>query len=143
MKKTVILVSVILCLFCMISCSTEIWTSVEIAGYGSIKIPQDWTYELVDDFMYFSSEENGCSKNVLSQYRDDISINEHFSEIKDLVWLEDENFSNSASITKYQVYYMDGVSEEIFALCFTGSSDYKSTEFFCLDNSVSESLLKK
>ena len=128
----------------LISCnSTEGWKTIKIENYGSIKVPENWEFSVVDGYMYISSNESGESKNVLVQFRDDVNNNKEFDDIEDFEWIVDENFSNSTGITKYKVLYKDGSSAEKFALYFTSSDDYKSTEFICLDDSVSEDILKK
>lgn len=135
---------IVLLLLFLNSCGqTGNWKMIEIEGYGSIKVPESWKISIVDEFIYFSTEENGDSKNILVQYRSDKNINKHFAEIEELMWLEDENFSNCTSVTKSEVHYRDGSSAEMFSLCFTGPNNYESTEFFCLDNSISEDILKK
>lgn len=119
------------------------WKTAQIGKYGSIQVPESWKISTADEFIYFSLEENGGSKDVLVQFRSDENINEYFAEIEELVWLRDENFSNSAGIMKQKAYYQDGSSAEIFALHFTGPNAYESTEFLCVDGSVSEDTLKK
>ncbi|MBQ9957583.1 MAG: hypothetical protein IJO89_00890 [Clostridia bacterium] len=143
MKK---LVSVILisCLLLLCSCnSTEGWKTIKIENYGSIKVPENWEFSVVDCYMYISSNESGESKNVLVQFRDDVNNNKEFDDIEDFQDIVGEFFSNSTGITKYKVLYKDGSSAEKFVLYFTSSDDYKSTEFICLDDSVSEDVLKK
>ncbi|MBQ9847361.1 MAG: hypothetical protein IJO58_06095 [Clostridia bacterium] len=143
MKK---LVSVILisCLLLLCSCnSTEGWKTIKIENYGSIKVPENWEFSVVDGYMYISSNESGESKNVLVQFRDDVNNNKEFDDIEDFQDIVGEFFSNSTGITKYKVLYKDGSSAEKFVLYFTSSDDYKSTEFICLDDSVSEDVLKK
>ena len=134
---------VFLILFLNACGSTDDWKMVEIEGYGSIKVPKEWTASVKDGYMYLSVGDEGNSKNVLVQYRSDINTNEHFDDVEDFVWLQDENFSNSAGITKNQVHYADGTTAELFVLYFTGPNDYKSTEFICVDKSVSEKTLRK
>ena len=124
---------VVLFLLILSSCgSIDNCKTIEIDGYGIIKVPEKWEYSMVDGFIYLSFEENGLSKHVLVQYRSDKNINDQFSDIEEFVMLKDENFSNSTGITKNEVHYLDGSSLEMFSLSFTGSDDYKSTEFLCL-----------
>ena len=119
------------------------WKNVEIGGYGSFKVPESWDVSIADEFIYISSEKNGESKNILVQYRDNGKINPAFVQIEELIWMWDENFSNSTGITKYQVRYKDGSSTEMLALYFTGPDISGSTVFLCLDDSISESTLKR
>lgn len=145
-KKNICMISIFIVLLLLFSNScgpTDNWKMIEIEGYGSIKVPEIWKFSIVDEFIYLSSEESGDSKDVLVQYRSDKNINKHFAEIEELVWLQDENFSNGTCITKSEVHYQDGASVEMFTLYFTGPNVYESTEFFCLDNSISEDTLKK
>lgn len=119
------------------------WQNIEIEKYGSFKVPGSWEVSIIGGYMYISSEENGESKNILVQYRDNGNINPDFAQIEELIWMWDENFSNSTGITKYQVRYKDGSSAEMLTLYFTESDVSGSTEFLCLDDSISESTLKK
>ena len=146
MKKGMCFVSIIaiVLLFSLNACGQmNSWKSAEIEGYGKIDVPEGWSVSVVDGFVYFSTEKNKNVVNTLVQYRSDEKTNAYFSDIENLKWLQDENFSNSACITKYKLEYQDGTSVEMFALCFTAASNYKSTEFLCLDASVSEEALRE
>ena len=146
MKKTIYFISMIMVaslLFLNACGQSDNWDYVDIEGYGSIKVPASWTACAINEYIYFSSEESGASSNILVQYRSDESINEYFADIENMTWLQDENLSNGACITKYNINHQDGSSEELFALYFTGPDDYKSTEFLCLDDSLSEETLRK
>ena len=140
-KKILICTLVMLFFFCMVSCGTDTWISARIPGYGSVKVPQNWKTTIVDGFMYFYIEENGERQNVLVQYNNDKDDNEYFSDIKGFTWLVDEHYSNSAGITKYQVSYSDGSTDELFALDF-GGDEFLDTRFLCLDNTIPETTLK-
>lgn len=143
-KKHAYLIAIFIVLLCLNACgSTGNGKMIEIEGYGRLEVPESWNYSSVDGFIYLSSEESGDRKNVLVQYRSDEDINEYFSEIEELVWLQDENFSNGACVTKIEIHYRDGSTAETFSLCFTGPNNYESTEFLCLDNTVSEDTLKR
>lgn len=124
--------------------SNDSWKLVEIEGYGSIKVPKEWIVSVSDGHMYFSMENSGNNKNILVQYRSsDKNENEYFSDVKEIVSLQGEVFSNSAGITQEKIYYQDGTSAELFVLWFTGPYDYESTEFICVDSTVSEKTLRK
>ena len=130
-------------LFLLILCScnqTENWESVTLQGHGSIKVPEDWEYSVIDGFLYFSSNSSGESKNTLVQYSTGLCVNEYFCNIEDREWVIDENYSNGASVIKYKVFFEDDSSTEIYCLRFGAST---SLEFYCLDPSVSEDTLKK
>lgn len=143
-KKTIGLICIFIVLLFLNSCgSTDNWKMIEIEGYGSIKVPEVWEFSIVDEFIYLSTEESGGSKNILVQYRANHNTNKHLAEIEESIWLQDENFSNGACVTKSEVHYQDGSSAEMFILYFTGPNIDESTEFFCLDNSISEDTLKK
>lgn len=143
-KKTICLIGILIVLLFLNACgTTDNWKLIEIEKYGSIKVPKNWKFSIDDEFVYFSLEESGDSKNILVQYRSDKNINKYFAEVEELVWLQDENFSNGACITKNEVHYQDGSSVEMFSLYFTGPKINESMEFFCLDNSISEDTLRK
>ncbi len=145
-KKFICLISVfmVFVLLFLNSCSsTKNWKTVEIEGYGTLKVPENWKLSIVDDFIHFSSDESGESKDVLVQYSKPGSTNEQFDDIKDFVWLVDENYSNSAGIIKYEVLYQNGTSAEMFILYFTEINNLEFSEFICVDTSVSEDILKK
>ena len=115
-------------------------TSVDLEGYGSIKVPGDWTVSTVDGFTYFTAADGSYT---LVQYRSDEAVNVYFSDIENMIWLKDENFSNSTGIIKYKIEYQSGVSEELFAVYFFGPDNYESTEFLCLNNSLPEDTLRE
>ena len=144
MSKKYIYLFVVLVLLFLNACSaTDNGKTIEIKEYGSIKVPENWNFSIVDEFIYLSVDESGNSKNILVQYRTDENINNDFATIEELTWLQDENFSNGACITKNKVTYQDGTSAEMFVLCFTGPNNYASTEIICLDTSISEDVLRK
>ena len=118
------------------------WKTIDIEGYGEIKVPKQWEVSLDNGFIYIFSAEGGDSTNILAQYRTDKNINSQLDKGLERTWLQDENFSNGTCITKYKVYCQDGTVTEMFTLSFTSLNTSESTEFFCLDSSVSEDILK-
>lgn len=141
MKRGLCFVAVmVIALLLLAACGqTEKGKRVDIAEYGSIAIPDDWSSSNVDGFICFEDRD---SAKVLVQYRSGEEINGYFANIKTITLLQDENFSNSAGITKYKVEYQDGSSEELFAVCFSGDN-YKSTEFLCINTFVTEDILRE
>lgn len=143
MKKAVYSVSIIIiaCLVFLNACGqTGNVKSVDLEGYGSILVPENWTASTVDGFTYFKAADGSCT---LVQYRSGEAVNAYFSDIKNMIWLQDENFSNGACVTKYKVEYQNGNFVELFAICFSGSDNYESTEFLCLNTSLTEAALQE
>lgn len=134
---------VLLMLFLNACVSKNNWKTVEIEGYGNIKVPQEWNASVVDGYMYLSAENGNDRKSVLIQHYFDKDVNAYFSDVEEFIWLQDENFSNSAGIIKKQVHYTDGTTAELFTLYFTEPNDLDLTEFICVDKSVPEDTLRK
>ena len=149
MKKIYIfsLIMVIILLFTSSCGIPENWNTVEIDGYGTIKVPEDWKVSIIDDYMYFSTEVNGEEKYVLIQYdKSELEIsNKYFSEIKDMISVQGEVFSNSASIIKKKIVYNNGDNSINFLLDFPipNPYNYRYTTFICVDDSISEETLRK
>ena len=145
MKKVMYFIGVIVAslLFLNACGQTDNWRSVNIEGYGSIQAPEDWEVCTVDEFMYLYSKEDNDRANILVQYRSGEKVNEYFADIENMIWLQDENLSNGASVIKYHIDYQSGYSKEMFVLYFTGPDDYKSTEFLCMDDTISEDTLRE
>ena len=143
-KKTAfLLIFAMLALTFLSACSkTKNWSSVDIDGYGAIKVPEGWTTCVEDEYMYVFSEKDGERSNILVQYESAGDINRRLADIKNMTLLQSEFFSNSAFIEKYKIDYQDGRSEELFVLSFTGPNDYRSTDFLCVDTSVAEDTLR-
>lgn len=146
MKKRmfIIILASILCVLLLInSCAqNDDWKTIDIDEYGKVDIPKDWTYSIVDEFLVIYSDSN--QNNIaLVQYRSGETVNGDFDNVAELIFIQDENFSNSSAITKYEVHYKDGSVAERYMLYFTGPNNYQSTEFICLDDSISEDTLKK
>lgn len=153
MKKTMYLIGLLVTLMIVVGLVLLIldsyiipsdWKEIEIGGFGSVKVPESWEVSVVDGFIYISSDGSGESKNILVQSQSCGYVNKHFAEIEELLWVQDEWLSNGAGIIKYEVRYKDGSSAEIFALEFTRiDTYYESTVFLCLNDSITEGMLKK
>ena len=114
------------------------WQTVEIDDYGTIRLPKEWKISTVDGFMYITSDEREESGYILIQSYDNMEMNTYFAGIEDKEFMRDINFSNSAAVTKYKIYYKNGTVGEMFCLDF-----YDAPDFYCVDNSISEKTLKK
>ena len=136
----VIAVGALLLAFC--GTSGE-WKTVKIEGFGEIRIPGDWVEANDGGFLCISDGETKDGVPILIQHTTNESINSRFSTIEHREWIWDENFSNSASLTKYKAHYADGTTKELFALEFSGPDNYETTEFLCVSDSVSEEMLRK
>ena len=143
-KKTIISVFILLLLLLFLSaCGTPSdWEEIEIENYGYIKVPANWELCVVDGFTYIYRMENGEKKNVLVQYADDSGVNPYFSEIEDMVWIRDENFSNSAAFSRKKICYRDGSMSEMYVSTFYNADISASKVFICIDDSVSEDTLR-
>ena len=118
------------------------WKTVRTGDFGSFHVPENWDISTIDGYTYISSNKNGESKDILIQYDSGGYTNPYFDDIEELVWLQDEWFSNSAGMINYEIRYKDGSSVKIWALEFWGSG-LEFVTYFCLDDSVSEYTLKK
>lgn len=118
------------------------WKTVKTGEYGSFRVPESWNISVIDEYTYISSNESGDSKNILVQYASGGYTNEYFDDIEELVWLQDEWFSNSAGMINYEIRYKNGSSVKIWALEFW-SLDAQFNTYFCMDDSISEYTLKK
>ena len=151
-------IMIIVLLIFLTSCdATENWKTIEINGYGNIKVPGNWEYSVVDGFEHFSLTDSKDNTPILIQYSReddkgdteeyDVEYNEYFADIEDMIWVYDEFYSNGTGIIKYKVCYHEGNSRELFVLELyrdIPTSDVpKLTEFICVDDSVPEETLKK
>ena len=107
----VIAVGALLLAFC--GTSGE-WKTVKIEGFGEIRIPGDWVAANDGGFLCISDGETKDGIPILIQHTTNESINSRFSTIEHREWIWDENFSNSASLTKYKAHYADGTTKELF-----------------------------
>ena len=137
-----LLLSLSLLLFLSTCGTPSDWKEIEIENYGYIKAPANWELCFVDGFAYIYRMENDEKKNVLVQYANDSGVNPCFSEIKDMVWILDENFSNSAAFSKKRICYNDGLTSEMFVLTFYDVEISECVAFICIDNSVSEDTVR-
>lgn len=148
-KKFIYSISIFLIslLLLVSSCSSPSnWQTVAIDGYGTIKVPEDWKVSIIDDYMYFSIKKDGDEKYVLIQYdKSELETsNKYFAEIKEIISIEGEIFSNSAGINKDNIVYNNGDNSLKFLLYFTRPDPYNygDTTFICLDDSISEETLR-
>lgn len=118
------------------------WKTVKTEDFGSFRVPGNWEISTIDGYTYISSNKNGERKDILIQYESTGYTNPYFDNIEELVWLQDEWFSNGAGMINYEIHYKDGSSAKIWALEFWSSGSGFVT-YFCLDDSVSEYTLKK
>lgn len=118
------------------------WKTVKTGDFGSFRVPESLEISIIDGYTYISSNENGESKDILIQYASGGYTNPYFDDIEELVWLQDEWFSNSAGMIAYEIHYKNGSSIKIWALEFW-SLDAQFNTYFCMDDSISEYTLKK
>ncbi|MBE6958454.1 MAG: hypothetical protein E7447_04815 [Ruminococcaceae bacterium] len=118
------------------------WKTVKTGDFGSFRVPESWDISIIDEYTYISLNKNGESKNILIQYASGGYTNPYFDDIEELVWLQDEWFSNGAGMINYEIHYKNGSTAQIWALEFWGL-DAQFITYFCLDDSLSEYTLKK
>ena len=106
------------------------WKTVNTGDFGRFRVPENWDISIIDGYTYISSNENGERKDILIQYASGGYTNPYFDDIEELVWLQDEWFSNSAGMINYEIRYKNGSSVKIWALEFWGL-DAEFITYFC------------
>ncbi len=114
------------------------WQEIDIDGFGTIKVPGEWNCSVKNGFMYFSVDQN----DVLVQYIGPDKANDYFHEVVEYDSKGGINFSNSASLHKKDFMYADGQTKQMYVLRLTGQN-YDTMMFYCVDSSVSASVLRK
>ena len=149
MRKIVFLIGMLslLVLSLLSSCkfadSSGSWKEIKIESYGSISVPKDWEIVVKSGFISFVIDDE---KEVLIEYIDRLDVNPYFREIKEMIRVSDEWFSNSAGITSCEIRYQDDSTATAVRLSFSVPDTkgfFNQIEFLCLNDAVSYDILER
>ncbi len=120
------------------------WQEVVMEGFGTIKVPKEWSCSVEDGFVYLFVDDNGNRKDVLVQYNGENNVNNYFSDIEIIRTVQGGIvYSNGQGFSKKEIRYKDGSCQEVFVLDFVRDTDLKQVYFYCFDSSITKSTISK
>ena len=140
---------ILVIVFFVSGCSNEYknWKKVDVPDVGSIMIPQDWTYNIKDSFIYFYVRTNDfddkkmCLTGIICNPDDFEDLYQHVDKtMKYVKNISSETLSNSAIIGKNN-YLIDGKENEKLFLDIYSSD--KQLYIVSVDDSVSYAIVRK